>query len=71
MDVDFESMSIIRLYRVSDLLAQHRQQIEAALFTNISDLFSLTTTVTLYDLTNTFFVGTAANNDQAQRGHSK
>jgi len=49
MDVDFESMSIIRLYRVSDLLAQHRQQIEAALFTNISDLFSLTMTVTLYD----------------------
>jgi len=71
MDVDFEAMSIMRLYRVSDLLVRHRQQIEAALFTNISDLFSLTTTVTLYDLTNTFFEGTAANNNKAQRGHSK
>ena len=71
MDVDFEAMSIMRLYRVSDLLVQHRQQIEDALFANISDLFSLTTTVTLYDLTNTFFEGTVADNDKAQRGHSK
>ncbi|MCK5680941.1 IS1634 family transposase, partial [bacterium] len=71
LGVDFESMSAMRLYRVSDLLVRHRQKIEAALFSNISDLFSLTTTVTLYDLTNTFFEGTAADNDKAQRGHSK
>jgi len=71
MGVDFEAMSIMRLYRVSDLLVRYRQQIEDALFSNISDLFSLTTTVTLYDLTNTFFEGTAADNDKAQRGHSK
>ena len=71
LDVDFESMSAMRLYRVSDLLVKHRQKIEDALFSNISDLFSLTTTVTLYDLTNTFFEGVAADNDKAQRGHSK
>ena len=71
LGVDFESMSAMRLYRVSDLLVRHRQNIEDALFSNISDLFSLTTTVTLYDLTNTFFEGTAADNDKAQRGHSK
>jgi transposase len=71
LGVDFESMSAMRLYRVSDLLVRHRQKIEDALFSNISDLFSSTTTVTLYDLTNTFFEGTAADNDKAQRGHSK
>ena len=71
LGVDFESMSAMRLYRVSDLLVRHRQKIEDALFSNISDLFSLATTVTLYDLTNTFFEGTAADNDKAQRGHSK
>ena len=71
LGVDFESMSAMRLYRVSDLLVRHRQKIENALFSNINDLFSLTTTVTLYDLTNTFFEGTAADNDKAQRGHSK
>jgi len=71
MAVDFEAMSVMRLYRVSDLLVQHRQKIEDDLFSSISDLFSLTTTVTLYDLTNTFFEGTANDNDKAQRGHSK
>jgi len=71
LGVDFESMSAMRLYRVSDLLVRHRQKIENALFSNIGDLFSLTTAVTLYDLTNTFFEGTAADNDKAQRGHSK
>jgi len=71
MDVDFEAMSAMRLYRVSDLLVRHRRKIEDALFSNISELFSLTTTVTLYELTNTFFEGTANDNNKAQRGHSK
>ncbi|MCD6151615.1 MAG: IS1634 family transposase [Deltaproteobacteria bacterium] len=71
MDVDFESMSVMRLYRTSDLLVQHRHEIEDALFSHITDLFSLTTTVTLYDLTNTFFEGNMTGNDKAQRGHSK
>ncbi len=71
MDVDFESMSVMRLYRTSDLLVQHRHEIEYALFSHITDLFSLTTTVTLYDLTNTFFEGNMTGNDKAQRGHSK
>ena len=71
LGIDFEAMSAMRLYRTSDLLVQNRQKIEDALFSNISELFSLPTTVTLYDLTNTFFEGTAADNDKAQRGHSK
>ena len=71
LGIDFEAMSVMRLYRTSDLLVQNRQKIEDALFSNISELFSLPTTVTLYDLTNTFFEGTATDNDKAQRGHSK
>jgi transposase len=71
LDVDYESMSHMQLYRVSDLLVRHREEIEDVLFTRISDLFSLSATVTLYDLTNTFFEGKLASNTQAQRGHSK
>ena len=71
LDVNFESMSAMRLYRVSDLLVKHRRQIEETLFSNITDLFSLEATVTLYDLTNTFFEGAATDNEKAQRGHSK
>ena len=36
----------------------------------VHDLFGLETTVTLYDLTNTYFEGTVAN-PKAQNGHSK
>lgn len=34
-------------------------------------LFTLAETLTLYDLTNTFFEGVASANEKAQRGHSK
>ena len=71
LDVDFEAMPPIRLYRTSDLLVRHRDKIEAALFTNIQGLFGLPVTVTLYDLTNTYFEGSAAGNAKATRGRSK
>ncbi len=71
LDTDFEAMPLVRLDRVSDLLLRHRDAIEAALFARIRDLFTLPTTVTLYDLTNTCFEGTAAENSKAVRGRSK
>jgi transposase len=71
LDVDFEGLAENALYRASDMLMKHRSAIEAALFARVSDLFGLETTVTLYDLTNTYFEGEAACNPKAQRGHSK
>ena len=71
VDVDYSGLSLMRLYRTSDLLVRRRQVIEEALFSRISDLFSLPATVTLYDLTNTYFEGEAAGNGNARRGHSK
>ncbi len=71
LGVDFESMSSMRLYRVSDLLIKNRDKIEKALFSRVKTLFSLPVTVTLYDLTNTYFEGEMAGNNQAARGHSK
>lgn len=71
IDVDFEAMPLMRLYRSSDLLVKHRQTIEEMLFHRIDTLFSLPATVTLYDLTNTYFEGEMATNHKAQRGHSK
>ena len=68
---DFDAMPPMRLYRASDLLVRHRGEIEARLFTRIQSLFDLPTTVTLYDLTNTYFEGTAATNPKAVRGRSK
>jgi transposase len=52
-------------------LMRHHAVIEQTVFTRVSDLFGLDWTVTLYDLTNTFFEGAALGNPKAQRGHSK
>ena len=71
LGVDFERMSMMRLYRVSDALMAQRAAIEAQLFDRATDLFGLRSTVTLYDLTNTFFEGAAAALPKAERGHSK
>lgn len=71
LDVDFEGLSHMRLYRASDLLMKHRQAIEAHVFGAVTSLFSLTQSVTLYDLTNTYFEGQATHNPKAQFGRSK
>jgi transposase len=71
VDVDFEGVPLMRLYRASDHLVRNREKIENALFKRINDLFSLPATVTLYDLTNTYFEGDAASNKKAKHGHSK
>ena len=71
LEVDFESMGMMQLYRVSDLLDAARTAIENHLFNAVTDLFGLGVTVTLYDLTNTYFEGVAAAQPLAQHGHSK
>ncbi len=50
---------------------RHRSAIEEHLFGRISGLFDLPETVTLYDLTNTWFEGAALSNPKAKRGRSK
>ena len=71
LDVDYETMPLMSLYRASDVLWKHHTVIEQRLFERVSDLFGLSTTVTLYDLTNTYFEGEAASNGKAKRGRSK
>ena len=71
LDVDYEQMSLMQLYRASDLLMKHRNVIEKHLFNRVADLFGFSCTITLYDLTNTYFEGESATNPKAKRGHSK
>jgi len=52
------------------VLIKHREAIEAGLFARVETLFGLEASVTLYDLTNTYFEGTAAGNAKAARGRS-
>jgi len=66
IDTDFTSMSHMSLYRASDALMKHRDALEDHLFGTIKTLFSMEETVTLYDLTNTYFEGQCAQNPKAQ-----
>lgn len=71
LDVDFEAMSLMQFYRVSDRLLQNQREIENRLFAQVQSLFGFSCTITLYDLTNTFFEGEGNGNPKAERGHSK
>ena len=68
---DFETLSLSALYRAADRLLRHRAVLEQRLFERALGLFDLQPTVTLYDLTNTYFEGAAAAQPQARRGRSK
>jgi len=71
LEVDFERMSQMQLYRASDLIMKNRSTLQERLFSKVQDIFGLSCTVTLYDLTNTYFEGELAGNSKAKRGHSK
>ena len=71
LDVDFSAMPSMKLYRASDALLKHRDAIERQVFSRIAGLFGFETTVTLYDLTNTYMEGGAAANPKAKHGRSK
>ena len=71
IDFDFEAMDLNRLYRASDALYKHREALQEHLFGAACSMFGLAQTITLYDLTNTYFEGVAAGVSKAKRGHSK
>ena len=71
LEVDYASLPLMTMYRAADALWKHSTQIEQTLFTRITDLFGFSTTITLYDLTNTYFEGEVPHNTKARRGRSK
>ena len=60
-----------RLYHTSDALLVHRKSIEEKLRTREADLFSLSRSVVLYDVTNTHFEGLCKKNPKARHGKNK
>jgi len=67
----FEESNLYKMYQVSDLLLKKKSAIEVHLYQKERNLFSLQETITLYDLTNTYFEGNCRGNSFAKRGHSK
>lgn len=71
IEYDYASMHAMALYRISDWLWRHKAALEGCLFARERDLFAFAEVITLYDLTNTYFEGTARANPDAKRGKSK
>ncbi len=71
IDYDFEAMSLMQLYRASDQLLKHKDTLERYLYERERSLFDFEEVITLYDLTNTYFEGSAQGNANAALGKSK
>ena len=70
-DYDFGSLSLYGMYQISDQLLKKKAAIEQHLYEREKSLFGLQETITLYDLTNTYFEGQCSTNALAAHGHSK
>lgn len=71
IDFDFSGLDLMALYRISDQLLKHKAALEGFLYTQERTLFDFAEVITLYDLTNTYFEGTARGNANAALGKSK
>jgi len=71
METDFSHLSHNALYRISDALFKNRERLENYLARKEKDLFHLEEKIIFYDLTNTYFEGSAKTNSKARRGRSK
>ena len=68
---DFDRLSLYSMYQASDQILGKKAAIERHLYERERNLFGLQETITLYDLTNTYFEGRSKGNTLAAHGHSK
>jgi len=68
---DYENMKLTRMYQASDILLKHKEALEQHLYERQRSIFQFDETITLYDLTNTYFEGSGKYNDLAAHGRSK
>lgn len=71
LGTDFGKMELKQLYRASDKLYANKAALEAHCYQQARDLFEFDEVITLYDLTNTYFEGSAKANANGAFGRSK
>lgn len=71
LDFDFNKSSLNRLYKISDKLLNHKNDIERHLEITEQQFHGYRSTIALYDLTNTYMEGQAKSNSKATYGVSK
>ncbi len=68
---DFNKTNLYKMYKISDQLLNNKEAIEDHLYLQEKNSFEFQETITLYDLTNTYFEGSSKANVLGKRGHSK
>ena len=68
---DFTATSLKKLYKISDLLLENKEELENYLSTKQRSFHGINSTMILYDLTNTYMEGRAEMNHKAKHGLSK
>jgi transposase len=71
LGANFQHLGNNSLYRTSDRLVEHRDEIERRLAQREKGLFHLGEKIVLYDLTNSYLTGRAHESNQARHGRSK
>lgn len=71
LGIPVEKVNDHRLYRTLDKLLPHKPALEKHLKEQLGELFQLKYDILLYDVTSTYFEGTADKNEQAQYGYSR
>jgi len=71
LDFDFKKRSINHLYKISDKLLIHKDNLEQHLETTEQKFHGYKSSIALYDLTNTYMEGQAKSNPKASHGVSK
>lgn len=71
LGIPAEQIYANRLYRALDHILPHKEQLEKHLKERLGELFQLHYEIILYDITSTYFEGTASQNAQAQHGYSR
>ncbi|MCP4396757.1 MAG: IS1634 family transposase [bacterium] len=66
LDIRVEQFGDDRFYRISDKLVKHQDTIETDLYQREQDVFNLSNSIFLYDVTNTYFEGSSAGNPKAE-----
>ena len=71
LDCDFAVAHKDRLYRCLDRIVEHKGELEKHLAAKWKDLFGASFDIILYDLTSTYFEGSAEGVAKAKRGYSR
>ena len=71
INTDLLSLKKDPIYEIADILLYHKEKVEKLLREKEETIFPYSSTLFLYDLTNTYFEGQCKNNSIAKRGKSK